>query len=305
MTLTCDESQKFPNALPLGQKFQPLEEPGCWSGMPRKWATEEERIREINIGCCLNGIIRKDKQQNIVAIPITAGPSEFPKASFNEALQTMPDFNLLVDKLASSANFLKLIREELNGSDEFMNALFRVYDEVEASGHKCALVAGLNRNDFLFDRNASRLFQVEMNTFSCSFNACAQRVSELFRTFYLDAAVPENRSLCDTVEFIRFVVEQYGLHHKRKDAKLVLVIVQEGESNIFDQKLVEHELMKCNVPTVRRTFEQLHGCALAIDPNDGALLLNNEPVAAVYYRVGYVPDDYKSTEVNFVVLFGG
>lgn len=86
--------------------------------------TDEELVREISTGCYLNGIVRKNAQQNIVTIPITAGPSEFPSDSFREAVQTMPDFNILVDKLASSAQFLQLVREELGGSDEFMNSLF-------------------------------------------------------------------------------------------------------------------------------------------------------------------------------------
>ena len=266
--------------------------------MSGKQLSEEELVREINTGCYLNGIVRKDNQENVVTIPITAGPSEFPKSAFWDAFLTMSDFNTLVDKLASSADFMKLIRQELNGSYEFMNSLFQVYDEAEASEHKCIFVAGLNRNDFLFDINASRLFQVEMNTLSCSFNAVAQRVSELFQRFYPDSVIPQNKSLEGTVDFIRLVTEQYGLNYGKNEDKLVIIFVQPNEKNIFDQKFIEHGLIQCGIRVVRRTFEEVHN-DLTLDQKDGTLLLNNEPVAAVYYRVGYVPDDYKSSKVIF------
>lgn len=260
--------------------------------------TDEELVREISTGCYLNGIVRKNAQQNIVTIPITAGPSEFPSDSFREAVQTMPDFNILVDKLASSAQFLQLVREELGGSDEFMNSLFQVYDEANASEYKCRLIAGLNRNDFLFDRNAKQLFQVEMNTLSCSFNAMAQRVSELFQRFYSESTIPQNKSFQGTVEFIQLVTEQYGMCYGKKNVRLVLMIVQANENNIFDQKFIEHDLIKRGIRVVRKTFDELHD-GLTVDQKDGALLYNSEPVAAVYYRVGYVPDDYKSPKVIF------
>lgn len=79
-----------------------------------------------------------------------------------------------------------------------------------------------------------------------------------------------------------------------KNRDLVVVfVVQSGERNFFDQRLLEFALWDNHrVKAVRRTLGELN--TEATMDTDGALTLQNNQleVAAVYFRAGYTPDDY-------------
>jgi hypothetical protein len=85
---------------------------------------------------------------------------------------------------------------------------------------------------------------------------------------------------------------------------LVVFVVQEGETNSFDQRWLEYQLWDAHgVACVRKTLGQLHSQGelrtLATEPstNSGkssrqALFVDGKEVAVVYFRAGYTPNDY-------------
>lgn len=88
-----------------------------------------------------------------------------------------------------------------------------------------------------------------------------------------------------------------------KDA-VVLVVVQEGERNVFDQRGLQYELLsKHGVRSVRYTFAEL-GRLAQVDPSSKHLLIPNPltpnaapaEIAVVYYRAAYTPTDYTSSK---------
>uniref|UniRef100_A0A2K5YGJ3 Glutathione synthetase n=1 Tax=Mandrillus leucophaeus TaxID=9568 RepID=A0A2K5YGJ3_MANLE len=71
---------------------------------------------------------------------------------------------------------------------------------------------------------------------------------------------------------------------------LVLLIAQEKERNIFDQRAIENELLARNIHVIRRTFEDISEKG-SLD-QDRRLFVDGQEIAVVYFRDGYMPRQY-------------
>ncbi|KAB1262908.1 Glutathione synthetase [Camelus dromedarius] len=71
---------------------------------------------------------------------------------------------------------------------------------------------------------------------------------------------------------------------------LVLLIAQEKERNIFDQRAIENELLARNIHVIRRRFEDVSEKG-SLD-QDRRLFMDGQEVAVVYFRDGYMPSHY-------------
>lgn len=91
-------------------------------------------------------------------------------------------------------------------------------------------------------------------------------------------------------------------NHVRREAKdgdtaTFLMIVQEDEDNIFDQRLLERALQRRGVKTCRRTMRQLHK-RLSTGPNLRLMLEDVGPIDVVYLRAGYQYQDYVAADLD-------
>jgi glutathione synthase len=85
----------------------------------------------------------------------------------------------------------------------------------------------------------------------------------------------------------------------------VLFVVQEGESNTVDQRLLEFELFeKHGIPVLRRSLTRLYDIA-TVDNVTGSLSVDGYEIAVVYYRAGYAPTDYPSGDYSNSAGGGG
>lgn len=71
---------------------------------------------------------------------------------------------------------------------------------------------------------------------------------------------------------------------------LVLLVAQEKERNIFDQRAIENELLARNIHVIRRRFEDISEKG-SLD-QDRKLFMDGQEVAVVYFRDGYIPSQY-------------
>lgn len=71
---------------------------------------------------------------------------------------------------------------------------------------------------------------------------------------------------------------------------VVLLIAQEKERNIFDQRAIENELLAKNIHVIRRRFEDVFENG-SLD-EDRRLFMDGQEVAVVYFRDGYMPSQY-------------
>jgi len=169
-----------------------------------------------------------------------------------------------------------------------------------------------------------QLKQVELNTIASSFAGLSCKIANLHRYLtsryeaetqeFLDAnvekvgrtattepkpGVPSNPALEELplgfkVAYDRYVQRFVG-KTKNINAKkpVVLFVVQDGETNTVDQRLLEFALWEnYGIPVVRRSLTKLDS-ELQVD-KDGALKLTNDDleIAVVYFRAGYAPTDY-------------
>jgi len=75
---------------------------------------------------------------------------------------------------------------------------------------------------------------------------------------------------------------------------VILFVVQEGETNTVDQRMLEFQLWENhNIPVVRMSLTKAH-TELSLDDTNGALMITStkQQISVVYYRAGYAPTDY-------------
>ena len=259
--------------------------------------------------------------------PVSLLPNAFPKEELAKAQAVAPDFNELVDRVSRDADFLE---STLGGgvatSDPFTAQILKLYKQVYVNGPKdspanLADRLGIHRSDYMLHAQSEgepyQLKQVELNTIAASFGGLSSRIFSLHR--YLTSrfgeeikdfmetnkkivtsnddpapGVPENPTLERIPQAIAVVYERYvQKFSKEGDASnvIVLFVVQEGETNTVDQRMLEFRLFEDhNIPVVRMSLAKIYSEAELA--GNGKLTLNGKEIAAIYYRAGYAPTDY-------------
>mmetsp|Transcript_33007 Transcript_33007/g.80220 ORF Transcript_33007/g.80220 Transcript_33007/m.80220 type:complete len:658 (-) Transcript_33007:104-2077(-) len=194
---------------------------------------------------------------------------------------------------------------------------------------------GIHRSDYMLHASSSssssyELKQVELNTIAASFAGLSCKISQLHK--YLSSrfqheikdfletnekavngggggnsindddkivsfGVPENPALDSIPIAMKFAMDRYVDRYRPKHKLVVLFVVQEGETNTVDQRLLEFSLWENHgIPVVRLSLTQAHSMVTVSD-DSGALLLTSptgeiNEIGVVYYRAGYAPTDY-------------
>ncbi|XP_023610182.1 glutathione synthetase isoform X1 [Myotis lucifugus] len=221
----------------------------------------EELARQAVDRALAEGVLLRTTQEpsssNVVSYaPFTLFPSLVPSALLEQAYAVQMDFNLLVDAVSQNAAFLEQTLSSTIKRDTFTARLFDIYKQVLKEGIAQTVFLGLNRSDYMFQRNADgspALKQIEINTISASFGGLASRTPAVHRA-------------------------------------LVLLIAQEKERNVFDQRAIENELLARNIRVIRRRFEDVSEKG-SLD-QDRKLFLDGQEIAVVYFRDGYMPSQY-------------
>ncbi|KAI9101059.1 glutathione synthase [Phlyctochytrium arcticum] len=241
--------------------------------------------------------------------PFTLFPSPFPKECYHQALQLQPLFNALVENVATDKEFLRETLDELSQVDDFTKELYEIYKAVETEGISQSISLGLHRSDYILhapkDMSKCVLQQVELNTIASSFASLSHRAHDLHqflaqRTEYFNSAdlkspditlsnLPDNTSITSLAKGIAKAWELYNV-----PAAVVVMIVQPGERNIFDQRWIEYSLWTHHkIKLLRRSLDEVLEQAELVGPNRNLFVAGTE-VAVVYFRAGYAPTDYPS-----------
>lgn len=213
-----------------------------------------------------------------------------------------------------TAKILKLYKEIYVDGDD---------NDISTAAARSADRLGIHRSDYMLhkdddgDDSSYQLKQVELNTIASSFAGLSCKIASLHRYLtqrfeaetqeFLQAnvgkvsssaaeatppGVPSNPALNELplamkVAYDRYV-ERFGAFEKSKP--IVLFVVQEGETNTVDQRLLEFGLWENHgIPVVRKSLTALDA---ELSSRDGVLELDDREVAVVYYRAGYAPTDY-------------
>ncbi|GJJ68856.1 glutathione synthase [Entomortierella parvispora] len=239
----------------------------------------------------------------VVNAPVSLFPTPFPAKAFQDAVKIQPLFNQLVHDISEDDAFLKEIMESLSTVDDFVKRLYDLYLLVKKEGIAQPASLGVHRSDYIIhlspgqDFSEAAIKQVEMNTISVSFGSLSSLTGDLHR--YLQAttgyftdkldvsALPSSES----IESIASGLASAHQHYGSKTAK-VMMVVQPGERNAFDQRYIEYNLLKNHgIVLIRKTLAEVadHG---RLDPQTKALYIGDQEISVAYYRSAYATTDY-------------
>lgn len=254
-------------------------------------------------------------------------PNAYPEGAFQNAREIAPVFNELVDRVSRDADFLeKTLGGVVSSMDPFTATTLQLYREVYVNTDKdtpanTADRLGVLRSDYMLHKDdetssSYQIKQVELNTIASSFSGLSCKISVLHKYLlsrYADetedflqsnakimststsepAGVPHNPALEEIPLAFKVAYDRYAERFSTSDSKppVVLFVVQEGETNTVDQRLLEFALWENHgIPVVRKSLTRLHS---EVSIEDGVLkLASGQEVAVVYYRAGYAPTDY-------------
>ena len=269
--------------------------------------------------------------------PISLLPNAYPAKAFARAQELSPSFNLLVDRISRDGVWLNetLSNTGVADVDPFTGNLLSMFQDIycnDSDNGKFARSAdrlGIMRSDYMLHTN-NELKQVELNTIASSFAGLAVNVAKLHRHLIkrfkneekmiqswleqnkrvvLDLndescglsdldGVPENPALDSLPASMKVAHERYlSRFTPKSNATVILFVVQEGETNTVDQRMLEFKLYETfGIPVVRMSltagFENLK-----LNEEDGSLNViledrSTREVSVAYFRAGYAPTDY-------------
>jgi glutathione synthase len=275
---------------------------------------------------------------HVVHVPFSLSPRILSRECFVRAMDLAKPFNILVDRVARNPDWLlKTLKAAGEADKDFTGKLLDVFEHAIEDGMQSRKGAkrgemrqqymlGIHRSDYMIDDRTSRLLQIELNTISSSFGCLSTQVHNALHCIndrYGDHSekkveIQISDSLNRIPEALRTAHEWYVKNMLMKPIQfspIVLFVVQEGERNIMDQRLIEFNLLKHSIHCVRATLfeisqyaKQGKGVSQTTDgvgesnsgsneDKEGVLYYNGREVSVVYFRAGYTPNDYlKHTE---------
>ncbi|XP_037629435.1 glutathione synthetase-like [Sebastes umbrosus] len=231
--------------------------------------------------------------------PFTLFPTPVPKAVFLQALAVQTHYNTLVDKISRDPDFLEEALASTIEVDDFTARLFRIHQQILKEGRSQSVALGLNRSDYMLDQGedgSSSLKQIEINTIAASFGGLSSHTPDVHRHILKVAGkLEESQRILDNnpaAGLARAVAKAWELYGSER--AVIMFLVEESQRNIFDQRYIESELWKRNIPTIRKRFEDVNKTG-SLD-QDKRLFVDGQEVAVVYFRNGYMPQNYISEQ---------
>lgn len=231
--------------------------------------------------------------------PFTLFPTPVPKTVFLQALAVQTHYNILVDKISQDTDFLQEALASTIEVDDFTARLFRIHQQILKEGRSQSITLGLNRSDYMLDQRDDRppsLKQIEINTFAASFGGLSSRTPDVHRHILRVAGrLEESKRILDNnpaAGLARAIAKAWELYGSER--AIVMFLVEESQRNIFDQRYIENELWKRNIPVKRKRFDDV--CKTGSLDKDKRLFVDGQEVAVVYFRNGYMPQNYISEQ---------
>ncbi|TMS01560.1 Glutathione synthetase [Larimichthys crocea] len=267
-------------------------------------ALMKELAEAAKDAAALHGVLMRIQEtpnstELVTYAPFTLFPTPVPKAVFLQALAVQTHYNTLVDKISQDPEFLQEALASTIEVDDFTARLFKIHQQILKEGRSQSIVLGLNRSDYMLDQKddgSSSLKQIEINTFAASFGGLSSRTPDVHRRILQMAGrLEESQRILDNnpaAGLARAVAKAWELYGSER--AIVMFLVEENQRNIFDQRYIESELWKRNITTKRKRFDDV--CKTGYLDQDKRLFVDGQEVAVVYFRNGYMPQNYLSEQ---------
>ena len=247
--------------------------------------------------------------------PYTGKLLQLHQKIYHPSPTTVTETDQVITKFAQSADQLGIIRSDYmlhrNGDESEYNIkqveLNTIASSFAGLAHKVAKL-----HNYLIERYTTTSSNDALNTFLME-NQKAMLVSSTVDTEIASkekAGVPFNPTLERLPLAMNVAVQRYKERFVKSSNDYtcgILFVVQEGETNTVDQRLLEFQLWETHqIPVVRLSLAQIH-TKVNRNMTTGALTTvvttttdshvtsgTTMEIALVYYRAGYAPTDYPS-----------
>ncbi|XP_058266104.1 glutathione synthetase isoform X1 [Hemibagrus wyckioides] len=275
--------------------------------IPDELFRNEKLIKELEEiakdSALLHGVLMRTKEspnssEVVSYAPFTLFPSPVPTVLFNQALEVATHFNRLIDRVSQSPHFLEEALASTIKVDRFTAKLFNIYRQVQQEPQDMAIVLGLNRSDYMIDHANGKeaLKQIELNTIAASFGGLSSQTPAVHRHILKVAGllkesklILDNNPAAGLAKGLAMAWELYG-----SERAVVMFLVEDVQRNIYDHRFVENELWARNIRVIRRQFEDVSRRGFL--DQDKRLFVDGQEIAVVYFRNGYMPQNYKSEQ---------
>ncbi|CDT74881.1 glutathione synthase [Vibrio coralliirubri] len=261
----------------------------------------------------MHGVAFRQSDNTARHCPFSLAPMSIEREVFEHLLKVTPLITKLINNVSEDHDFLQSSLSNMAKADPFFGRLMELHRQAHGSADERLNPTRqpllLMRTDFMDDRQHGAKV-IEFNGIAAGMAPFGQRATE-FHSFMQNqwpnvynnwledsSATPaENQGLTQLAYGIANAARQVKADSNEQDKPVFLMVVQKNEDNVYDQHLLEVELQKQGIRTVRRTFEQL-SCQLSSGDNQRLLLKDVGAVDVVYLRAGYQYSDYWAPELN-------
>lgn len=235
----------------------------------------------------------------LVPAPVSLLPVAYPRETFLLAKRAATAFNSMIDAVSRDEDYLRRVLEPAARHDDFTARLLQVFDATaseRAARRGSDIALAINRSDYMLHSPTSSLLQVELNTIASSFGCLSTLVGRMHRYLMERSGasheeldnLPFNDAMSEIADALGAAAAAHGAPNG-----VVVMVVQPGERNAFDQQWLQLRLWELRkIRTVRRTLADI--AARGQLDSSGTLTIDGHVVSVVYYRAGYTPDDYPS-----------
>jgi glutathione synthase len=243
-------------------------------------------------------------------VPFTFTPNPVSAVTLAQLEVAAPLLGRLTQELASRDELIQAVHAPLAAGDPFFAEMLSTHRELHgAPGQLQRVPLLLQRSDFMLDQGLGPKL-VECNSIAAGMAPFGDRVQGLHA--YLQLRWPEeysryhtaspgdllpNPATANMARAIAGAARQMARDLDDEGDPGFLMVVQENEDNLFDQRLLERQLQDFGLRTYRRTFRQLHQ-QLSTGPNQCLQLEGCGTVHVVYLRAGYQYHDYIATDLD-------
>lgn len=269
----------------------------------------------------MHGVAFRQADNTARHVPFSIAPMTMERTVYNHLLAVTPLIAKLVSNVSEDHDFLQSSLNDMAKADAFFGRLMELHQQAHGRVVQRLQPARqpllLMRTDFMDDRQHGAKV-IEFNGIAAGMGPFGQRATELHRFVqnqwsdvyeqWLEdktATPADNQGMHQLALGIATATKKVKAHFNEteRDAKpTFLMIVQKNEDNVYDQHLLEVELQKLGVRTLRRTFEQLNtqlSTGSASDSGNPRLILNGVgAIDTVYLRAGYQYSDYWYPELK-------
>lgn len=261
----------------------------------------------------MHGIAFKNSDGTARHCPFSIAPMSMKRHVYQHLLKVTPLLTKLISRVSEDHFFLQSSLSKMAKADPFFERLMMLHHQIHGIKGQPLSPARqpllLMRTDYMDDRQQGAKV-IEFNGIAAGMGPFGKRITQLHQfmqnqwpEIYHDwaespEAIPADNNCLEQLAYaIVHSARKIQADFNETGQATFLMIVQRYEDNVYDQHLLEVELRKQGIRTVRRTFDEL-ASQVYTGERERLMLRGVGAVDVVYLRAGYQYMDYFAPQLR-------